>query len=205
MAIPTSGRWYVIVDMTGLRGRTTATVDVLRGPLPPARQAAMRSPLAPIRQAADEYTDVDGDQVPAPEGKPYDVFVCHAFDDKEAIVRPLAHALRDEDLAVWYDEFELKIGDVLRRKIDEGLIRSRFGVVVLSPAFFAKGWRQYELDGLVTIEVTSDRQVILPVWHNVTQADVMGYSPTLASKLARSTDDRSVEDIAREIAEVARA
>ena len=205
MAIPGSGRWYVIVDMAGLRGRTTATVEVLRGPLPPARSAAMRSPLAPIRQAADEYTDIDGDQAPAPDEKPYDVFVCHAFDDKEDVVRPLAHALRDENLAVWYDEFELKIGDVLRRKIDEGLIRSRFGVVVLSPAFFAKGWRQYELDGLVTMEVTSDRQVILPVWHNVTQADVMGYSPTLASKLARSTDDRSVEDIAREIAEVAHA
>lgn len=204
MAIPASGRWYVIVDMTGLRGRTTATVNVLRGPLPPARQAAMRSPLAPIRQAADEYTAVEDDQSPAEE-KPYDVFVCHAFGDKAEVVRPLAHALRDQNLAVWYDEFELKIGDVLRRKIDDGLIRSRFGVVVLSPAFFEKGWRQYELDGLVTMEVATDRQVILPVWHNVSQADVMGYSPTLASKLARRTADRTIGEIASEIAEVARA
>ncbi len=165
----------------------------------------MRSPLAPIRQAADDYADVDGDQTPAPEEKPYDVFVCHAFDDKEEIVRPLALALREQNLAVWYDEFELKIGDVLRRKIDEGLIRSRFGVVVLSPAFFAKGWRQYELDGLVTMEVSSDRQLILPIWHNVGQAEVMGHSPSLASKLARSTTDLTIEQIAAEIAEVARA
>jgi hypothetical protein len=205
IAIPSSGRWYVIVSMDGLRGSTNAAVRMLRGPLPAARQAAMRSPLAPIRQAADDYTDVDGDQTPAPEDKPYDVFVCHAFDDKEEIVRPLALALREQNLAVWYDEFELKIGDVLRRKIDEGLIRSRFGVVVLSPAFFAKGWRQYELDGLVTMEVSRDRQLILPIWHNVSQADVMGYSPSLAAKLARSTADLTVQQIAAEIAEVARA
>jgi uncharacterized protein DUF1883/TIR domain-containing protein len=205
IAIPSSGRWYVIVSMDGLRGNTNAAVRMLRGALPAARQAAMRSPLAPIRQAADDYTDVDGDQLPAPEEKPYDVFVCHASDDKEEIVRPLALALREQNLAVWYDEFELKIGDVLRRKIDEGLIRSRFGVVVLSPAFFAKGWRQYELDGLVTMEVSRDRQLILPIWHNVAQADVMGYSPSLASKLARSTADLTVEQIAAEIAEVARA
>jgi len=81
----------------------------------------MRSPLAPIRQAADDYIDADADQLPAPEEKPYDVFVCHAFEDKEEVVRPLALALRDQNLAVWYDEFELRIGDVLRRKIDEGL------------------------------------------------------------------------------------
>lgn len=76
---------------------------------------------------------------------------------------------------------------------------------MLSPAFFAKGWRQYELDGLVTMEVSRDRQLILPIWHNVSQADVMGYSPSLASKLARSTADLTVEQIAAEIAEVARA
>jgi hypothetical protein len=57
----------------------------------------------------------------------------------------------------------------------------------------------------VTKEVSGGQQVILPVWHNVTQADVMGYSPTLAGKLARSTTDYSIEVIAGEIAEVARA
>ena len=54
-------------------------------------------------------------------------------------------------------------------------------------------------------EVTSDRQIILPVWHKVSQTDVMGYSPSLAAKLARSTTDRTVNEIAAEIAEVARA
>lgn len=126
------------------------------------------------------------------------------LDDKEEIVRPLAHALLEENLAVWYDEFTLKIGDNLRRKIDDGLVRSRFGVVVLSPAFFAGGWKQYELDGLVTKEVGSDQQLILPVWHNVSRDDVMRHSPSLAAKVARSTDEFSIEQIAAEIADVAR-
>jgi len=168
------------------------------------RQNFSQFALGPIRQAADDYAQAEEEEAPAPEDKPYDVFLCHASDDKDEIVRPLASALRDKNLAVWYDEFELKIGDNLRRKIDAGLIRSRFGVVVLSPAFFAKGWRQYELDGLVTMEVRGDRQVILPIWHKVTQSDVMGYSPSLAAKLARRTTEFSVEQIAAEIAEVAK-
>jgi len=204
MAIPSSGHWYVIVSMAGLRGSTNAGVRVLPGPLPPARQNFSQFALGPIRQAADDYAQAEEEEAPAPEDKPYDVFLCHASDDKDEIVRPLASALRDKNLAVWYDEFELKIGDNLRRKIDAGLIRSRFGVVVLSPAFFAKGWRQYELDGLVTMEVRGDRQVILPIWHKVTQSDVMGYSPSLAAKLARRTTEFSVEQIAAEIAEVAK-
>jgi hypothetical protein len=118
MAIPSTGRWYVLVTMTGLRGSTNAAVRILPGPLPPAREAIVHSSLAPIRQAADEYTDLGGDQLAAPEDKPYDVFVCHASADKDEVVRPLAYALRDENLAVWYDEFELTIGDNLRRKID---------------------------------------------------------------------------------------
>lgn len=72
---------------------------------------------------------------------------------------------------------------------DRGLTACRFGVVVLSQSFFAKGWPNYELDGLVTREVTGGRQLILPIWHNATHADVAGYSAPLASKLARSTAD----------------
>jgi hypothetical protein len=204
-AIPHSGHWYVVVHMAGLRGTTRASVSVLPGPLPEARPSIARSALAPIRQAAEEYTTADGEVAPPPEDRPYDVFVCHATEDKDAIVRPLVGALEGEGLAVWYDEGTLRIGANLRRTIDAGLIRSRFGVVVLSPAFFGHGWRQYELDGLVALEQADGRQRILPVWHNVTRADVAGYSPSLSGLLARSTSEFSVDEIAKEIAEVAHA
>src|SRR5205085_179516 len=106
----------------------------------------------------------------------------HATEDKDEVVRPLASALQDLGLRVWYDEFELRIGDSLRRSIDTGVARSRFGVVVLSQSFFSKNWPQYELDGLVTREMNGD-QSILPLWHMITKAEVIGYSPSLADKV----------------------
>ena len=93
------------------------------------------------------------DETPAEHHIPpweYDAFVSHAGEDKAEVARPLAEALRELGLAVWYDEFELRIGDNLRRKIDAGIANSRFGIVILSEHFFAGQWPQYELDGIVT-------------------------------------------------------
>jgi hypothetical protein len=134
----------------------------------------------------------------------FDVFISHASEDKDEIVRPLAHALRDEGLDVWYDEFELKIGDSLRRKIDKGLATSRFGIVVLSEDFFRKGWTNYKLDGLVTRSVGGE-QVLLPIWHRITKKAVIEYSPSLADKVGRNTTMYTVEEIASEIAGVIRS
>lgn len=158
-----------------------------------------------IRQAL--LTEVPGlvrrDIPPAAEsgGKWHDVFISHASEDKDEIVRPLANALVARGLDVWYDEFSLRIGDSLRRKIDQGLARSRIGLVVLSPSFLSKGWPQYELDGIVTRAVSGE-QILLPIWHNLTKQQVIDYSPSLADKVARSTATMTVEEIANEIAEV---
>lgn len=114
-----------------------------------------------------------------------DVFICHASEDKDAIARPLAEALRERGHAVWFDEFELEIGDGLRGKVDRGLAISRFGVVVLSPSFFEKRWPQRELDGLTAREMASGAEkVILPVWHNVDHDHVARFSLPLADKFA---------------------
>ncbi|MFG1815794.1 toll/interleukin-1 receptor domain-containing protein [Kribbella sp. NPDC049174] len=116
----------------------------------------------------------------------YDVFICHASEDKDDFVRPLAERLRAEHVEVWYDEFSLKVGDSLRRSIDRGLSQSRFGVVVLSPTFFGKRWPQRELDGLVAREMAGADPVILPIWRRVEPSDVLAYSPPLADTLAIS-------------------
>ncbi len=104
-------------------------------------------------------------------------------------------------LKVWYDEFELHIGDSLRRKIDQGLAKSRFGIVVISPDFIRKGWTNYELDGLITRAVTGD-QILLPIWHHISKKEVIEFSPSLADKLARNTATDTVEDIASEISQM---
>jgi len=70
----------------------------------------------------------------------YDIFISHASEDKDDIVRPLVSELKRLDFKVWYDESALKVGDSLRRSIDKGLTNSRYGAVILSPSFFAKNW-----------------------------------------------------------------
>lgn len=116
----------------------------------------------------------------------YDVFISHASEDKDAVARPLAELLQSRGLRVWLDEMELKLGDSLRRSIDRGLANSRYGLVILSPHFLGKEWPQKELDGLVAREDGSEK-IILPVWHNVCRADIVGYSPPLADRLAAPT------------------
>ena len=131
----------------------------------------------------------------------WDVFISHASEDKDEVVRPLAHELQNNGLTVWYDEFEMKIGDSLRRKIDKGLANSKFGVVVLSKDFIKKGWTNYELDGIIT-KTTTGEQILLPIWHNITKKEVIDFSPSLADKLARNTATFTIDEIATEITEV---
>jgi len=199
LVVPRSGHWHVTVDMQGLRGTTRSSIRIIpKEALSPLPEYSPR-PLSPLVQSVTTETPPTEDE--QEDQSIYDVFISHATEDKDEVVRPLANALVSEGLRVWYDEFELRIGDSLRRKIDSGLARSRFGVVVLSHSFFAKNWPQYELDGLVTREMTGE-QVILPLWHRITKTEVMAQSASLADKVARNTSDFAIEEIANEIADV---
>lgn len=197
LQIPRSGHWYLVIDFGGYAGNVRHSMRMLPGAMPQLQEAPLSSvPTLVHRDIADEEPDEH-----VPTNKVFDVFISHASEDKEDVVRPLAQSLKSGGLDVWYDEFELKIGDSLRRKIDEGLSKSKFGIVILSKDFIAKGWTNYELDGLVTRAVNGD-QILLPIWHNITKQEVIDYSPSLADKLARNTAMHTVEEIADEIIEV---
>lgn len=127
----------------------------------------------------------------------WDVFVSHAGEDKDQVARPLAERLAALGLRVWYDEATLTLGDSLARSIDAGLARSRFGVVILSRRFFEKEWPQRELDGLVAREINAVK-AILPVWHGINHGEIAARSPTLADRLAVSTD-KGLDHVALEI------
>lgn len=182
--------------MGGYSGRVNSSIRTIPAPyrLPQINEA----PLASVPTLVRPPSKAEDGTIEEPA---FDVFISHASEDKDAVVRPLAEALREGGLKVWFDEFELGIGDSLRRKIDQGLSRSRFGVVVLSRDFFGKGWTNYELDGIVTKTVSGD-QVLLPIWHEITKKEVIEYSPSIADKLARSTSTHTVEEIAAEIVTV---
>lgn len=115
--------------------------------------------------------------------QPWDAFLSYASEDREAVAGPLAELLTSLGARVWFDQTELKVGDSLRQRIDDGLAQSSFGIVLLSPAFFGKHYPERELNGLAQREIEG-RKVILPVWIGVTDSDVRKYSPPLADRVA---------------------
>jgi len=134
-------------------------------------------------QRQSRLSDTSGEE----ESREWDFFICHASEDKTQAARQIADALIELSHKVWLDEYELTVGDSLRQKIDEGLSKSKFGIVILSPNFFKKKWPQAELDGMASREING-RKVILPVWHRVDAELVGRHSPLLAARLATKTE-----------------
>jgi len=165
-----------------------------------ARQDSMLEEVRAISLTSPTQFNLGTRAIPQPN---YDAFISHATEDQEILVRPLAELLQKHGFSIWYAEFRLKVGDSLRRSIDKGLANSRFGIVILSPNFFAKNWTQYELDGLVAKEMTGGK-VILPIWHKVSKDEVMSYSPSLADRFALNTATNTIEELAQELGKVLR-
>ena len=135
------------------------------------------------------YNDIVNDVIE------YDVFISHASEDKLSYVNDLVKELEDRGFSVWYDKESVVWGDSIRSRIDNGLKRSKFGIVILSESYFQKYWTQYELDGLFNKE-TQNGKVILPIWHNVTYEQVANYSYSLAGRDALNTDKYKPKDVA---------
>lgn len=130
----------------------------------------------------------------------YDLFISHATEDKDTIVRPLAQQLQANGIKVWYDEFEITLGDSLRESIDRGLATSKFGLVIVSKHYLKKNYTSYELNGLFAREIRG-RKVILPIWHELEIQDIIEVSPSLADKFALNTSNMSVDEITEAITE----
>lgn len=132
----------------------------------------------------------------------YDVFVSHATEDKESFADEFVGILKDDfGMNVWYDAVSIKWGDSIRSKIDQGLKKSKFGVVVLSRSYIKKHWTNYELEGLFQRESYSGK-LILPIWHDITKKEVQDFSPTLAGKMAMNTDIMTATEIAENLKEL---
>lgn len=133
-----------------------------------------------------------------PSKPTHDVFVCHASEDK-GFVGPLVKALKRAGVKVWYDEDFLQWGDGLRSSIDRGLVNSRYGIVVFSKAFLKKKhWTEHELNGLFAKE-RNGRKVILPIWHKITDRELLQYSPAFADRIAMISKRDSIGDIVKNL------
>lgn len=130
----------------------------------------------------------------------YDFFVCHASEDKDEVARPISEHLSNLGYRVWYDEFTLSIGDSLRESITHGLATSRFGIVILSNAFFQKRWPSKELNGLFQRSLL-EPGVILPLLHHISFDEVRRQDPMIADTVMLNTSSLSLVQVAQKLHE----
>jgi len=145
--------------------------------------------LGPVRAAALART------------QSHDVFLCHAWPDRQADAKDVYGLLIDEDVSVWFSEVALRPGTDMRVAIDRGLVSSRIGIVLVTPAMLDKlltdrSIASNELSALLR------RNLLIPVMHGVTFEELDQVSPTLASRGGFSTAEESMEDIVEKIAEL---
>jgi len=134
-----------------------------------------------------------------------DVFLCHASEDKAAVVRILYDALRSAGVSCWLDEAEIVWGDSIADKINDGLRSSQFVIVVLSTAFLSKPWPRRELASALSIESSAGVVRVLPllVGSSEERKAILTELPLLADKLHLVWDGnarRVAEEMQRRVA-----
>jgi TIR domain len=74
------------------------------------------------------------------------VYLAHASEDHDTLAKPLAESLMARGIEVWFDEWEIRTGDSLRRKMEEGLADCTHFVALLTPNSLHKPWVETEID-----------------------------------------------------------
>lgn len=192
---PHASHWHIAIDLRGMMGNIHSTVQVM--PVQPlaANQKPSSSLLSSI--PGSNVLPVCGSD----EESNFDLFVLHATEDNGSIVRPLAEALTGKNISVWYNKFELHVGDSLRQKIQEGFAGSKLGIAVISRDFIKKGWTDDELESLMA-HALGGGQRLLPVWHNITKQEMIDFNPALAENATRNTAVNTIAEMADEIEQI---
>lgn len=104
------------------------------------------------------------------------VFISYSSRDKQFTLK-LAQNLKDAGIPVWYDSWEIKVGDSIIEKIEQGIKGSDYLIIILSKASTTSKWVQEELSAAKTIEIGRRGVFILPVL--IENCDI---PPLIASK-----------------------
>lgn len=121
-----------------------------------------------------------------------DVFVCHASEDKEKIVKPIVEGFSKAGITCWYDNAEIRWGDSITAKVNEGLRISQYVMVILSPAFIEKKWPQREFNAALNIESSEGEVKVLPLLVGTAKekSDILKMYPLLNDKRYLSWDGK---------------
>ena len=129
-----------------------------------------------------------------------DVFLCHAWDDRQGVAKELHDLLVSKGVSVWFSEKDVTLGVPLMRAIDKGLANSRIGLVLVTPALLKRlpqeGIADKELSALLA------RDQLVPIVHNTTYEALREVSPLLASRTGLSTVEEPIADVAAKLAEL---
>lgn len=147
--------------------------------------------LTPVRENVEKRSDL-------PDLR--DVFLCHAWDDRKDAAKELHDILESKGVSVWFSEKDVLLGSSLLREIDKGLVKSRVGIVLVTPSFLKRvkgeGVADKELSALLA------RDLLVPIVHNTTFEDLREVSPLLGSRSGLSTIEESMADVAAKLAEL---
>lgn len=132
-----------------------------------------------------------------------DLFLCHAWDDRQGSAADLHHQLKANGATVWFSEEDIPLGSLMTREIDKGLRNSRIGIVLVTSALL----ESIENEGIAEKElaVLLNSRRVVPVTHGVTFDQLYDVSPMLASHAGLNTADSSLDDVAAKIAAAAAA
>lgn len=129
-----------------------------------------------------------------------DVFLCHAWDDRQGAAKELHDLLVSLKVSVWFSEKDVVLGEPLLRAIDKGLAKSRVGIVLVTPALLrrlpAEGIADKELSALLA------RDLLVPIVHGTTYEDLRDVSPLLGSRSGLSTAEDTMANVAAKLAEL---
>lgn len=132
-----------------------------------------------------------------------DVFLCHAWDDRKNAAKELHDILESKGVSVWFSEKDVALGSPLLREIDKGLVKSRVGIVLVTPLFI----KRIQGEGIADKELSAllARDLLVPIVHNTSYDDLRDVSPLLGSRSGLSTTEDSMEEIAAKLAELVSA
>ena len=147
--------------------------------------------LTPVRENVEKRSDL-------PDLR--DVFLCHAWDDRKDAAKELHDLLESKGVSVWFSEKDVLLGSSLLREIDKGLVKSRVGIVLVTPLFL----KRVKGEGIADKELSAlfARDLLVPIVHNTTFEDLREVSPLLGSRSGLSTIDDSMVDVASKLAEL---
>lgn len=129
-----------------------------------------------------------------------DVFLCHAWDDRQGSAKELHDLLEARGVRVWFSEKDLGLGVPMMRAIDKGLVNSRVGIVLVTPAML----RRLPAEGIADKELSAllRRERLVPVVHGTTYEELEQVSLLLASRAGLSTAEETMVEVAAKIAEL---